>query len=192
MAKLIGIAGKIGAGKNAAAAILESCGWRTLDLDDLAHQILDTVSDDMAARFGTSVMQPDGKVDRQALGAIVFRDEQNLLALEEMLYPQIARETRQWLTENPSIPAAIHAVNLHKTELPELCDAIIWIDAPQWIRRRRVCRRDGRPWKILKQRFERQKSLNPKLFLSRAETYIVRNSGNFRTLQRRLEKIPVL
>ena len=185
---LIGIAGKTGAGKNYVASLLEERGWRVLDLDEVAHRALDARAGEIEAALGPGLLK-DGAVDRRRLGEIVFSRRTALTALEEITYPWIEEQTRKWLDEEPGRPAAVHAINLHKTNLPEEMTALLWVWAPPWVRRRRVMERDGRSWKDLKGRFEAQKGLGPKLFSSRAETFNVRNSKNRAALERRLDRV---
>ena len=189
MALLLGIAGRTGAGKNLVASLLEKKGWRTLDLDVVAHQVLNSAADLVHAEFGPGLVDDQGMVDRRVLGAKVFDQPHLLRKLESITYPLIEEKAKAWIAEGLGIPAAIHAVNLHKTAYLKRFDAIIWVHAPRFIRRKRVMAREGRPWSELKGRFKSQKGLNPKLFSSHAETYRVRNSGNPKRLERRLEEI---
>jgi len=185
---LIGVAGKIGSGKTYVAGLLEQRGFRSLDLDLVAHGVLDSLSDTIEKEIGPGLLQ-EGKIDRRKLGYRVFSNPQLLDVLEKITYPRIEEETRIWLSEKSDSPAVIHAVNLHKTTLVEDCDAIIWVKAPFYIRRKRVISRDNRPWKELKGRFRSQNGLNSKLFSQNAEIYNVRNSGNDASLNASLDRI---
>ena len=186
---LIGIAGLIGSGKSHAAAKLEERGWRTLDLDLVAHRVLEGSANEVEAALGPGLLTEDGKVNKPTLANIVFSSPDHLARLEAITYPRIERETLNWIDQPDPRPAAVHAVNLHKTALPELCALIIWVYAPFIIRRRRVISRDSRPWSSLKARFRSQKALNPKLFSGRAETYSVGNCGNDKRLEAALNRI---
>lgn len=186
---LIGIAGKTGAGKSAAASILERLGWRTLDLDETAHQVLDEASGLIEKEFGPEVVDDNGKVNRNKLGAQVFAKPRLLVKLEALTYPLIEKRTLEWYEENAGVPAAIHAVNLHKTVLPKYCKAILWIDTNWRIRRKRVMLRDAQTWLHLKGRFKIQRGLNPKLFLPNAEIYRIRNTGNLDNLELQLAEV---
>lgn len=186
--KLIGVAGKTGSGKNFVAELLEDRGWRTLDLDQVAHRSLDALSRTIENQFGSEVMGSEG-INRKALGQRVFSEPALLSALENITYPWIEEETRRWLAESPDIPAVIHAINLHKTSLADECDCIIWVRAPFYLRRKRVMNRENRPWKELRGRFRSQNGLNPKLFSQHAEIYSVRNSGNVASLNNALDRI---
>ncbi len=186
---VVGLAGQTGAGKNYVAERLEELGWRTLDLDIVGHRVLDEMSGEIEKQLGPGILGPEGKVDRRKLGERVFSRPDLLAVLESITYPRIEALTMEWIAESPDIPAAVHAVNLHKVDLYKKLDAILWVHAPRRIRKKRVMARDNRDWKELKGRFEAQKGLNPKLFSTDAEIYSVRNSGNRRSLDRQLERI---
>lgn len=185
---VVGIAGKTGAGKNRVASLLEQRGWRTLDLDVVAHQALEVLGDEIESRLGPGLLE-NGSISRRRLGSLVFSDPRSLEVLEKITYPWIENEARRWISDEPSVPAALHAVNLHKTSLPEDFDALIWVTAPAYVRKRRVMKRDNQSWSELKGRFHSQKSLTPKLFFHNAETYTVRNSGNDVSLGASLDRI---
>jgi dephospho-CoA kinase len=170
------------------ARLLEERGWRTLDLDIVAHRALEEKTREIVDLFGDNVLV-DGHIDRKALGRLVFSDEESLKRLEAVTYPWIEEKTREWIAEDEDIPAAIHAINLHKTKLHEECDAVIWVSAPRRVRRKRVAKRDHRPWKELKSRFRSQKALNPKVFSQHAEIYSVRNSKNDASVNASLDRV---
>ncbi|MCG8453817.1 MAG: dephospho-CoA kinase [Spirochaetales bacterium] len=184
---VIGIAGKTGAGKNRVAELLLQQGWRALDLDLVAHEALDALAPALKDSFGPSILK-ENRVDRRALGQLVFQNGEKLKQLEKLTYPWIEKACQEWVESQPSIPAAVHGVNLHKTAIPEHVDAIIWVYAPYFQRKKRVMKRDQRCWKELKGRFRQQKRLSPKLFSSRADIYIVRNSQNVEALEASLER----
>ena len=186
--KLIGIAGKTGSGKNYVAGLLEQKGWRSLDLDLVAHRALDSLSEIIEKKLGPGLLK-NGSINRAELGRKVFSDQDALKLLEAITYPWIEKETRKWILEDPDTPAVIHAVNLHKTSLIKDCDAIIWVKASVFKRRKRVITRDKRSWKELKGRFRSQNGLNSKLFSQDAEIYNVRNSGNDASLNASLDLI---
>jgi len=137
---LIGLAGKTGSGKNYVAGLLEQRGFRALDLDLVAHRVLDTLGETIEEKFGPGLVR-DGIIDRKELGQRVFSNREQLVLLESLLYPRIELEAKKWISEEPDTSAVIHAVNLHKTSLVKECDAIIWVKASTLKRRKRIISR---------------------------------------------------
>jgi len=85
------LTGSIGTGKSAAAKILTSLGFTIIDADTIAHQVLNTQHKAIYKYFGEDLIV-NNKVDRKALGSIVFSDEGKRKQLESLLHPLIYEE----------------------------------------------------------------------------------------------------
>ena len=88
----IGLTGPIGCGKSTVAARLAERGALIIDADRLAREVTEPGEPALAAiaeRFGPDVLQPDGSLDRAALGRRVFADPAELRALEAITHPVI-------------------------------------------------------------------------------------------------------
>ena len=84
------LSGGIGSGKTAVRALLAEAGIETIDADSLGHEVLDPLGaafDEVSDRWPVVVI--DGRIDRKALGAIVFDNREELEALEEITHPHI-------------------------------------------------------------------------------------------------------
>ncbi|MEA2048986.1 MAG: dephospho-CoA kinase [Campylobacterota bacterium] len=85
------LTGSIATGKSTVSKIFASLGYTIIDADRIAHQVLDAESEKVAEIFGEDLVKK-GRVDRKALGTIVFSDPQKRRALEAMLHPLIFLE----------------------------------------------------------------------------------------------------
>lgn len=95
---LIGLTGGIASGKSVVAARLAEHGAVHIDADVLAREVVEPGTPGLAAiqeAFGDAVISPDGRLDRAALGAIVFSDEERRLALNAITHPAVWRRTRE-------------------------------------------------------------------------------------------------
>lgn len=95
--KLIALTGGIASGKSTIARRLEEHGAVHIDADVLAREAVAPGSAGLAQireHFGTDVIAADGSLDRAALGALVFADEQQRKALEAIVHPAV-RELAQ-------------------------------------------------------------------------------------------------
>ena len=72
---IIGLTGKICAGKDTFASLLPEDRFAVIDVDALGHEALAENKDKVAEAFGADVIRSDGTVDRKKLGAIVFSDK---------------------------------------------------------------------------------------------------------------------
>lgn len=82
------ITGLIGSGKSTVCALLKERGYEIICADSIAHEILDLNASRVAQLFGTQLLN-GSKVDRKALGAIVFANPSAKKSLEELLHPLI-------------------------------------------------------------------------------------------------------
>jgi dephospho-CoA kinase len=99
---LIGLTGGIASGKSLVARRLEERGAVRIDADQLARDVVEPGQPALAAiadRFGPSVIAADGSLDRQALGAIVFSDDDARLALNDITHPAVGRRGKQLMAE---------------------------------------------------------------------------------------------
>lgn len=85
------LTGGIATGKSSAAHILRGLGFETIDADEVAHEILNEESAEIARLFGEAYVQR-GEVDRRALGALVFGDGNKRASLEALLHPLIKKK----------------------------------------------------------------------------------------------------
>lgn len=85
------ISGGIGSGKSSVCKILSSLGFEVLDADKIAHQVLQRKTQEIVSVFGEKILEGD-KVNRKALGSIVFADKEKLKILENILNSSIYEE----------------------------------------------------------------------------------------------------
>ena len=90
----IALTGGIATGKSTVIAFLEHSGFRVIDADKIAHEVLDTEHEAIAAMFGETFVK-NGKVDRKALGSVVFPNQKKRKALEALLHPIIYSKISQ-------------------------------------------------------------------------------------------------
>jgi dephospho-CoA kinase len=91
---LFGLTGGIASGKSTVAARLRSKGVHVIDADSLAREVVAAGSDGLRAivdTFGTSVLSPDGTLDRKALARVAFADDVARKKLEAITHPRIGR-----------------------------------------------------------------------------------------------------
>src|SRR3954451_7714476 len=96
-APFVGLTGGIGAGKSEALKALERLGAATLSTDAVNHEILQTdeVRDILVAELGPEVA-PDGTIDRSAVAARVFGDDEKRKWLESVLWPRVGERVAQF------------------------------------------------------------------------------------------------
>lgn len=191
------VTGRMAAGKNAASEILVRRGFCCVDCDRVVHEILAEpsfqrrVADEFAAEAdaaGIALVRADGSLDRRALGSLLFRDGALLARQESLVLPEVESRVRVFLGGGGD--RVVNAAVLWK--LPgtlALCDAVIFVDAPWFVRFARARRRDGIPRLDIARRFWAQRNLFAKYRLENADTYRVQNAGDLRALESKIDGI---
>ena len=142
---VVGITGPTGAGKTSALRAVEQLGGCVLDCDAIYHEMLRT---DTALRgaivdaFG-NVFSPDGQLDRQKLGTLVFGDSAQLERLNAIIYTHLPRELERRMALSPAPIIGIDAINLVESGLSRLCDRTLAVIAPAEDRVHRIMVRDN-------------------------------------------------
>ena len=105
----VGLTGSIAVGKSFVTSIFSGLGCHTLDADETAREVVLPGSpglEAVAATFGTEILNADGTLNRQQLGAIIFADDAKRQKLNQLLHPFIiARQDeimRAWEREDPN------------------------------------------------------------------------------------------
>lgn len=94
----VGLTGGIGAGKSAASSALVERGAFLVDADRIAREVVEPGTaglEAVVAEFGREVLQPDGALDRAALGATVFGDDDARRRLNAIVHPRIGARTAE-------------------------------------------------------------------------------------------------
>lgn len=149
---LVGIVGRIGAGKSTVARMLADHGATVVDADRLAHEVLgeEAVRRELRARFGAGIFGADGAIDRRALASIVFGPDaahaEALAALEAIVHPRVNRRIGEAI-EAAARDGAGHAVVvldvplLVKAGWVDVCDLVLVLECDDTVRRERVAAR---------------------------------------------------
>ncbi len=88
----VGLTGGIGAGKSEVSARLAARGAVIIDADKIAREVVEPGTPGLAAvvaEFGEQVLRPDGSLDRERLGSIVFADAGRRAALNAIVHPLV-------------------------------------------------------------------------------------------------------
>jgi dephospho-CoA kinase len=146
---LIGLTGNIGSGKSTVAQLLSERGATIIDADVLSRRAVEVGTAayrSIAERWGTSILAPDGAIDRSALRRIVFSEPKQLEQLNKIVHPAVER-MRVALVEQArqrgdrvvvcDIPL------LFEKKMTGRFDRILLVDAPRPVRLERLVRERG-------------------------------------------------
>lgn len=127
--------------------MLRDLGCLVLDADKLAHQLIEPgqpAHDEIVREFGPSISDMNGRVNRAALGAIVFADSVKLERLNQIVHPRVIeaqdRQFAEWARSEPRGIAVIEAALLIEAgihERPGTFDrlVVVWCRSDQQLSR---------------------------------------------------------
>ena len=173
---IIGITGGTGSGKTTLLQLIEAAGGVILDCDSIYHQLLETdpeLQTAVAKHFPNAV--ENGKINRKALGSIVFQDAQALATLNVITHAAVKNAVVRQLETKPAL-AAIDAIGLFEGQLDGLCDVTVAVTAPQPARIARIMARDGISEEYARNRISAQH--DDSWYQSRCD-YTLENDGNY-------------
>lgn len=189
---IIGLCGAIGAGKSAVAAAFAACRCLVIDSDKLNHEVLRTaeVRDILTGWWGVAILGEDGHIDRRRIGAIVFDQPQERQRLESLVYPLIATRREAMIRagiKNPETDAIIlDSPLLFESNLHELCDSVVFVEAGESERLARLKRSRG--WDENEIRRRERWQMPPATKRARAD-FVIANHGPLASLRFSVERI---
>jgi dephospho-CoA kinase len=140
----VGLTGGIGCGKSTVAAMMRELGCHVLDADKLAHRLTEPgrpAYAEVVREFGPAILDAAGRVDRKALGAIVFADPARLARLNAILHPLVVaeedREFQRLAQEDPDGVAVVEAALLIEAGYYQRLDrlVVVWCEPTQQLQR---------------------------------------------------------
>lgn len=177
---VIGITGPSGAGKTTVLNVLEELGAAVIDCDALYHKLLredTTLLESIRARFGPAVFDGEGKLDRKALGNVVFHDPAALAELNRLTHGAVLAALDKLLAQaerEGRKAAAIDAIALIESGAAEKCAVTVAVTAPAEARVQRLMAREGVSEAYARARIAAQK---PDRFYEENCDFVVRNGG---------------
>jgi dephospho-CoA kinase len=189
----VGLTGGIGSGKSEVARRLAEHGAVLIDADVAARKVVEPGSPGLAQvaeAFGDQVLRPDGSLNRERLGEIVFGDPGLRAKLNAIVHPLV----REWMqeAERAAVQADSDAIVVH--DVPLLAesrgragfDAVIVVDVPPDLQLERLVSQRGMVAEQARARMEAQASREQRLAVA---DIVIDNSGSLDDLGRRVAEV---
>lgn len=191
---IIGLTGNIGSGKSTVARRLLELGAQVLDSDIVTRELVAPGSPalaQIARAFGEAVLTPQGQLDRDQMGAIIFKDPSARARLEAILHPLVEGVFKERIRQYRQSPHPAPALVL---EVPLLIEAnmhgmvdVVWlVAADQETQIRRVMARNGLTREQTLQRVAAQMPQEKKAAYAQE---IIDNSGTPEDTLRQVDKL---
>lgn len=186
----VGLTGGIASGKTAVSDALRARGAVVIDADVLAREVVEPGTPGLAAvvdRFGRQVLTGDGRLDREALGRIVFADEAARRDLEAIIHPAVRARARA--LEAAADPAAVvvHVIPLLvETGQHDDFDVLVVVDVDPERQLERLQERNGLDRAAATSRLAAQASREARLG---AADVVVDNNATRQDLSRQVDRL---
>jgi len=191
----VGLTGGIGSGKSEVARRLADHGAVLIDADVAAREVVVPGSPGLARIaevFGAEVLRPDGTLNRERLGEVVFGDPGLRTKLNEIVHPLV----REWMqgaeqaavqASEPPGPVVVHDVPLLAESRGRAgFDVVIVVDAPPELQFERLVSLRGMPPDQVRARMAAQASREQRLAVA---DVVIDNSGSLDDLDRRVADV---
>jgi dephospho-CoA kinase len=142
---IVGLTGGVGSGKSTVSALLAEHGAVIIDADAIAREVVEPGTPGFAAvveQFGDAVVAADGRLDRPALAAVVFRDEDQRAALNSIVHPLVGQRTGELSAAAPEGAIVVYDVPLLvESNLAAGFDVVVVVEADVETRLSRLAER---------------------------------------------------
>ena len=180
------LTGGIATGKSTVAIVFQGFGFQIIDADKIAHETLENNQDKIIKLFGEAYVV-DGKVDRKALGTLIFSNKEEKLRLENLLHPLIYQKIEE------------NAMKLDREKKPYLVDIPLFFEnsrypikksivvyVPKKLQLQRLMERDGSSKEEALQRINSQLPIDEK---KQRATYLIDNQKDLKALQQECDRV---
>ena len=188
----VGLTGGIGSGKSAVSALLAEHGAVIIDADLNARAVVAKGTpglQQVVDAFGPQVLRPDGELDREAVGRIVFSDPEQLARLNAIVHPLIAERTARQTADAEADGATIVVYDvplLVENGLQSTYDVVLVVAAQPETQVQRLTGQRGMAEADARARIAAQAPLAEKVA---AATYVIDNDGPREALAPQVDRV---
>jgi dephospho-CoA kinase len=183
----VGLTGGIGAGKGEVARRLAAYGAVVVDADQVAREVVAPGTpglEEIVKAFGSGVLRPDGGLDRELLGEMVFSDAALRGKLNAIVHPRVGERMREIEESAAAADVVVHEIPLlAEGGLASAFDVVVVVDAPPEVQVERLVSMRGMTRTHALARMSAQASREDRLAVA---TFVVDNSGSLEDLDGRV------
>ncbi|MEA5451858.1 dephospho-CoA kinase [Leptolyngbya sp. CCNP1308] len=188
--RIVGLTGGIATGKSTVSDYLARVHHLpVLDADIYARQAVElgsAVLGAIAARYGKSLLHPDGTLNRGKLGEIIFNQPAEKAWLEQQIHPVVRQCFAAAMAELAEAPVVVHVIPLlFEANLTDQVSEIWVVTCPLERQRQRLMERNGLTAEQATARIQSQMPLAEKVALA---DVVIDNSADLPALFRRVDE----
>jgi dephospho-CoA kinase len=141
----IGLTGGIGAGKSTVSATFSECGGIVVDGDVIAREVVEPGTEGLKAlveAFGEDILLPDGALNRPALAAKAFVDDEKRATLNGIVHPLVGQRRMEIIESVPDDAVVVEDIPLLvETGMAPMFPLVVVVTAPVETRVERLIKR---------------------------------------------------
>ena len=199
----VGLTGGIASGKSTVGEMFAALGARVSQADEIAHRLMqpgEKVYQEVVRRFGASILNPDGRVNRARLADAAFSPSENstgqsrIQELNQIVHPAVIQEQEAWLDElearEPGAIALVEAALILEAGMTRSFDRLIVVTCrpeqriERWAHRLHVDEQTAR--QEVTRRMAAQLPDEEKI---KAADYVIDNSGSLNETERQVRAV---
>lgn len=189
---VVGLTGNIASGKSTICRYFKSYGVAVIEMDKLAHEIYEPGSEcysKVVDCFGNDILYEDNRIDRKKLGDIVFADNEKLIELQEIVWPECTAEIHRRIdkirAEKSHSVVLIESAELLRGDWERAIHEVWTVIIPEDEAIRRVIIRNGLTEEEAKQRIQTQ---TPNEIMIQESTVVFSTQWSYEFTHQQIEK----
>ncbi|WP_426004592.1 dephospho-CoA kinase [Bacillus sp. DWP3-1] len=192
MTLVIGLTGGIASGKSTVSQMIKEQGIRVVDADVIAKEAVSKGTPALhhiVQTFGEGVLLPNGELNRQQLGAIIFSDEEKRKQLNAIVHPEVRKEMLRQRDQGINSQETFVVLDiplLFESQLESLVDRIIVVYTTPELQLSRLMKRNDLSEEEALNRIHSQQSLEEKC---KKADRVIENTQDLAFIRKQLQNI---
>jgi len=189
----VGLTGGIGTGKSTVGIMFIELGCHLLDADRITHELFrpgEPVHTAVVQAFGENILSPDGTINRNVLGEIVFSDPQARTKLNGIVHPAVVQRQRDWLNEmeakDPDGIGIVDAALMIEVGTYRNYDKVIVVTCTPDVQKQRLRARSRLSEEQIEARIRSQMPLEEKV---KYADFVIENSADLGNARRQVAEV---
>jgi len=189
----IALTGGIACGKSSVIQIFKKNAIAIIDLDVIAREVVEPKSQalsELVAHFGSSILNDDQSLDREALRQQLFDNKENQKIIEEILHPKILEKMQTDIEKLNTQLVVVEVPLLVEQNLSNLFDRAIVVDCSEENQLKRLLKRERLDEKLAKTMIAAQASREQRLALSeKLPTDVIENNSEIFDIEQKAQDL---
>ncbi|MEH7114647.1 dephospho-CoA kinase [Neobacillus niacini] len=180
MSLVIGLTGGIASGKSTVSNMLKEMDIAVIDADveaRLAVEKGEPAYQKIVADFGDEIVLPNGEIDRQKLGSIIFHNTEKRQLLNSIVHPEVRKRMNDQVDAAKSRGEKVIVLDiplLFESKLTSIVEKTILVFVDRGVQLQRLMERNDLSFKEAEARVNSQMPLGEKVALADA---VIDNNG---------------